>query len=142
LDEAPKMTRRTSKLVSLPFNRHHSDAGNSSAPGASSPERVAGPLDYLIVKEVLLAALVSTSRLSIIVISPMLLALDRDAGTVLVRKIHENRDHLFVAERRRACREIIHATWLSLAERYELNGLKASLQEVCAESPTSSRARC
>ena len=134
-DEVPKMTRRTSKLVSLPFNRHHSDAGNSAAPDASSPERVAGPLDYLIIKEVLLAALISTSRLSMIVISPMLLALDRDAGTVLVRKTHETRDHLFVAERRRACREVIHAIWLSLAERYELDGLKASLSKVCVMPP-------
>jgi hypothetical protein len=134
LDEAPKMTRRTSKLVSLPFNRHHSDTRSSHVTGTTSSERVAGPLDYLIIKEVLSAALISTPRLSIVVILPMLLALDRDAGTVLVRKPHDARDNLFTAERRCACREIIYTTWLSLANQYELAGLKASLQEVCADN--------
>lgn len=124
------MTRRTSKLVSLPFNRHHSgSAGSISGPGQIS-EDTAGPLDYLIIQEVISTILETSPRAGLLIMTPMLLALDRDAGTVLVRKTHDTRENIFITERRRACRELVCHTWVEFAEQCQVKGLSEAIRDV------------
>jgi hypothetical protein len=124
------MARRTSKLVSLPFNRYGSDNGDYTPSGGYQAEDTAGPLDYLIIREVLAIVLDQAPRLGFGVMAPMLLALDRDAGTILTRRPKDSGENIFIEERRRACREVTISTWLLLAERYNLTSLEASLRGV------------
>ena len=130
LEETPKMTRRTSKLVSLPFNRHHSSSAVNQQGGGQIAEDTAGPLDYLIIQEVISTVLDYLPQAGLLTIAPMLLALDRDAGTILVRKTHDARENIFINERRRACRELVCFTWLGLAEQCQVAGLAETIREV------------
>jgi hypothetical protein len=130
LEDGPKMTRRTSKLVSLPFNRNHSGSGTNLPVIGQISEDTAGPLDYLIIQEVMSTVLEHSPRAGLLVMAPMLLALDRDAGTILVRKTHDSRENIFITERRRACRELVCFMWLELAEQGQLDGLAQAMREV------------
>jgi hypothetical protein len=136
-DDPPAMTRRTSKLVSLPFHRHGSSSEGhmSSVSSGTVAEEVAGPVDYLLIREVLNELLNIGSRIALIVVAPMLFALDRDAGSVLVRKPNDTRDNIFIHERRKACREVICWIWQRIAAKWDLRGLSESISKVSGDSP-------
>ena len=107
----------------------------SSASSGTVAEEVAGPVDYLLIKEVLNELLNIGSRIAVIVVAPMLFALDRDAGSVLVRKPNDTRDNIFIHERRKACREVICWIWQRIAAKWDLRGLSESISRVSADLP-------
>lgn len=125
--------RRTSKLVALPFSRHHSAIGATVPTTSNSepmPQNVAGPLDYLHIREIISALLQVVPGFMPTIVVPMLLALDRDAGTVLVRRSNDLRDNIFIAERRRACREVVVDAWSGIAREFGLDHLASYINEV------------
>ena len=112
-----KASRTSSRRVSLPLNRLNSTATLTSF------DNVATPLDFAAIVRILdeLHAAVPVAALSTCV--PMLLALDRDAGTELVRRSGDGRAGAWVLERKRSIREVVALTWRRLGVRWGIDDL-------------------
>jgi protein EFR3 len=119
--------RRMSKLVSLPLNRL--DERATTLPEAEIAQDVAGPKDYAIFAEIIaklarLAGAVAT-RTGI----PMLISLDRDAGT-LVKRSQDRRGNAYISERRRACKEVVLKGWMAFARQWDAVGCEELITQV------------
>lgn len=126
--EPPKISRRTSKLVALPYIKNDSLV---NLPGQTvQPEDTASSLDYLFFREIVSALVEASPKACLVTATPMLLALDRDAGSTLVRRPQDNRENVFVSERRKACREVICSSWLDIAKFWNLKALSQGVHEV------------
>ena len=103
----PKL--RIPRRVSLPLNRVN------SAAVLSHFENVATPFDFAAIIEILKELHAAAPLAALTTGSPMMLALDRDAGVELVRRQGDGRAGAWVMERKRAIRETILAVWRKIA---------------------------
>ncbi|KAK4684800.1 protein EFR3, partial [Tremellales sp. Uapishka_1] len=115
----PRKPVRTSRRVSLPLNRL-----NSSAGPLGSFDNVATPLDFAAILQILdeLHTVAPVAALTTGV--SMLLALDRDAGTELIRRPNDGRAGAWVLERKRACRETVALMWRRLGEQWGIRSIE------------------
>jgi hypothetical protein len=130
------LSRRSSKLVSLPIHRiNHSTLREtisehpSMEASAGGAETVATAYDYLALSVVLVTALRVLPVEGITTIVPMLIAIDSDAGHILVRQPNEE-DDAYLSERRRACKEVVCSAWREIASHYTLHDLLKTIEQV------------
>lgn len=105
----PRKPMRGGRRVSLPLNRLQ------TVTDLSSFDNVATPYDYTAILQILQALHSAVPSASLLSGSPMLLALDRDASTL----IHTPGDQAWVSERRTACRETCALAWRSIAYKWD-----------------------
>lgn len=113
----PTKKRRGSRRVSLPLNRLNS----SSLVG--SFENVATPFDFAVIIRILDELHAAVPSAALLTGVPMLLALDRDAGSELVRRPGDGRQGAWVLERKRSIREVVSICWKRLGDRWGLADL-------------------
>ncbi len=113
----PKKTARVSRRVSLPLNRIHSSAVLTSF------DNVATPYDFAAILSVIDKLHAAVPVAALVTGVPMLLSIDRDAGTELVRRPGDGRAGSWVLERKRAIREVVVYTWRRIGERWNLTSL-------------------
>jgi hypothetical protein len=130
------LSRRSSKLVSLPIHRmNHSTFGEpisehpSMEGSTGDAQRVATAYDYLALSVILVTALRVLPVEGVSTIVPMLIAIDNDAGHILVRQPNEE-DNEYLSERRRACKELVCSAWREIASHYALRELSNTLEQV------------
>lgn len=103
---------RGGRRVSLPLNRLESGANLTSF------DNVATPFDYSAILRILDELNNCVPVAALLTAAPMLLALDRDAATELIRRPGDGRTGAWVLERKRACRETVAFAWRRLADRW------------------------
>ncbi|WRT68287.1 uncharacterized protein IL334_005263 [Kwoniella shivajii] len=108
----PKKPIRTARRPSLPLNRLHSYVNLNSF------DNVATPLDFAAALKILDELYTITPTPALITGTPMLLALDEDAGNELVRRPNDGRSGSWVLERKRAIRELVCLVWRRIGERW------------------------
>lgn len=130
------LSRRSSKLVSLPIHRmNHSTFGEpisedpTTEANARGGETVATAYDYLALSVILVTVLRVLPVEGVSTIVPMLIAMDNDAGQILVRPPNGD-DNECLWERRRACKELVCSAWREIASHYSLHELLNTLEEV------------
>lgn len=134
---APMIARRSSKLVSLPVHRMNGTAFGETITEHALVDKnetrvVATPGDYLALSSIIdttLHALPTESGISVI---PMLIAIDNDAGRILVPRPNENDedDEYFSMQRRRACKEVACSAWQEIATHYSIPELTNTVDQV------------
>lgn len=107
----PKRNSRSHR-PSLPFNRLQSYTHLSSF------DNVATPLDFAAALRILDAMHTVVPVAALVTGTPMLLALDRDAGNELVRRPGDGRAGAWVLERKRAIRELVCLIWRRIGDRW------------------------
>ena len=132
----PTKRRRGSRRVSLPLNRL-----NSSLVLASF-ENVATPFDFAVIITILQELHNAVPHAALFTSVPMLLALDRDAGTELVRRPGDGRQGAWVVERKRSIREVLAIVWKRLGDKWGSQELTDYANKVgivfnCADSRCS-----
>ena len=110
----PRKNVRTSRRVSLPLNRVN------SAAILSSYENVATPFDFAAIIKILEEAHAAQPVAALLTGVPMLLALDKDAGSELVRRPGDGRSGAWVLERKRAIRETVSILWIYIGRQWDV----------------------
>jgi hypothetical protein len=129
------LARRSSKLVSLPFHRmNHTPFSGAISEDISgdterAPTAVATAQDYLALSVILSTVLHELPLEGISTIVPMLIAIDRDAGQILI-PTPGVKTNAFLAERRRACKEVVCCAWKEIAAHYSLLELSNTIDQV------------
>ena len=113
----PKKTARIPRRVSLPLNRLNSSAILTSF------DNVATPYDFAAIVSILDKLFAAVPTAAMLTGVPMLLALDKDAGTELVRRPGDGRSGSWVLERKRAIREVVAITWRRIGEIYSIRSI-------------------
>ena len=113
-----KTSRITARRVSLPLNRLNSSAVLTSF------DNVATPYDYAFIVSILEKLHTAVPVAALVTGVPMLLALDREAGTELVRRPGDGRAEAWVLERKRSIREVVTFTWRLIGERWSVAPVK------------------
>ncbi|KAJ9101931.1 hypothetical protein QFC19_005012 [Naganishia cerealis] len=134
----PPLQRRSSKLVSLPVHRLNGFAlGETIAEHALAEDTnesmvVAAPEDYLALASIIETTLHALPIESGIIVIPMLIAIDNDAGQILVPRPSEDDedDRHFSVQRRRACKEIVCAAWQEIATHYSMSELINTVEQI------------
>ncbi|ORY35419.1 hypothetical protein BCR39DRAFT_509555 [Naematelia encephala] len=107
----PKRSSRAARRVSLPLNRINSSGVLSSF------DNVATPYDFAAIIKILEELNAAVPAAALYTGAPMLLALDKDAGTELVRRPGDGRQGAWVLERKRAIREVVAIVWRRLGDK-------------------------
>ncbi|KAJ9108922.1 hypothetical protein QFC21_000243 [Naganishia friedmannii] len=136
----PLIARRSSKLVSLPVHRMNGVAfGETITEHALVDDRnetrvVATPGDYLALSSIIDTTLHALPIESGIIIIPMLIAIDNDAGRILVARSNDNDedDEFFSMQRRRACKEVACSAWQDIAMHYSISELLNTVDQIRA----------
>lgn len=134
----PLIARRSSKLVSLPVHRMNGVAFGDTitehvlADDKNEAKVVATPGDYLALSSIIDTTLQALPIHSSIVVIPMLIAIDNDAGRILVPRPNENDedDDYFSMQRRRACKEVVCSAWQEIATHYSISELSNTVDQV------------
>ena len=92
----------------------------------TSPVAVATAEDYLALSVILSTVLHELPLEGISTIVPMLIAIDRDAGQILIPGASDN---AFLAERRRACKEVVCCAWKEIAAHYTISELFNTIEQ-------------
>jgi hypothetical protein len=116
-----------SKLVSLPLNRL--DERAATLPEAEIAQDVAGPKDYAIFAEIIAKLARHAGAVAARTGIPMLISLDRDAGT-LVKRSQDRRGNAYISERRRACKEVVLKGWMAFARQWDAVGCEELITQV------------
>lgn len=122
----PTKRRRGSRRVSLPLNRLDSSLVLAHF------ENVATPFDFAVIVKIQYELHDAVPYAALFTGVPMLLALDRDAGTELVRRPGDGRQNAWVLERKRSIREVLALIWKRLGDRWGLQELADFANKVCA----------
>lgn len=130
------LARRSSKLVSLPLHRMNRPTFNETisedtSGDAGSSTAVATAQDYLALSVILSTVLHELPLEGISTIVPMLIAIDRDAGQILIPTPGET-SNAFLAERRRACKEVVCCAWKEIAAHYSIHELSNTIEQASA----------
>ena len=112
-----KRISRGSRRVSLPLNRVNSSATLTSF------DNVATPLDFAAIVSILEKLHAAVPVAALITGVPMLLALDREAGTELVRRPDDGRMGSWVLERKRSIREVTAMMWRRIGLRWKVTSI-------------------
>ena len=126
------LARRSSKLVSLPLHRMNRSPfemtinEDVSGDTGASPAAVATAEDYLALSAILSTVLHELPLEGISTIVPMLIAIDRDAGQILIPTPGAT-NNAFLAERRRACKEVVCCAWKEIAAHYSIYELSNTI---------------
>ena len=94
----------------------------------ASPAAVATAEDYLALSVILITVLHELPLEGISTIVPMLIAIDRDAGQILIQTPGAT-NHSFLAERRRACKEVVCCAWKEIAAHYSIYELSNTIEQ-------------
>lgn len=104
----PRKPIRGGRRVSLPFNKFQVEHPIAF-------DNVATPHDYTAIQHILQELHRAVPSSALLSGAPMLLALDNDAGTLIITP----GDQAWVAERRRACRESCALAWRSIGQYWD-----------------------
>ena len=104
--------KRLNRRVSLPLNRLNSMLVIESF------DNVATPFDFTSISQILTALHDAVPSAALLTSVPMLLALDRDASSELVRRPGDGRQGAWVLERKRSIREVVGFMWRSIGRRW------------------------
>lgn len=121
----PTKKRRGSRRVSLPLNRLNSSLQ------VSHFENVATPFDFAVMIRILDELHAAVPGAALVTGVPMLLALDKDAGSELVRRSGDGRQGAWVLERKRSIREVVTICWKRLGDRWGIADLVDYANKVC-----------
>lgn len=110
----PKRPARHGRRVSLPINRLNSVAELARF------DNVATPFDYAAILRILEELHRSCPVAALLTGTPMLLALDADAGTELIRSAGHHSAGAWVLERKRACRETVAIAWRRISTSWNV----------------------
>lgn len=124
--------RRTSRRVSLPLNRLNS---STSTPLVSF-DNVATPLDFGYIVKILNALHEAIPGVALMTGGPMLLALDAEAATELVRRQGDGRGGAWVLERKRGVRETVGIMWRNVGRWLNISMVEELADKVSWAVPT------
>jgi hypothetical protein len=110
----PRRGSRPSRRVSLPLNRLNSSTILQSF------DDVATPFDYAAIVSITKELYAIAPLTALLTGVPMLLALDRDAGTELVRRSNDARAGAWVLERKRAIRETVAMIYQHIGQVWDI----------------------
>ncbi|KAJ9125268.1 hypothetical protein QFC22_000223 [Naganishia vaughanmartiniae] len=137
----PLIARRSSKLVSLPVHRmagvafgEETITEHALVDDMDKAGDVATPGDYLALSSIIDITLDALPIESGIIVIPMLIAIDNDAGRILVPRPNENDedDEYFSMQRRRACKEVVCSAWQGIASHYAISELLNTVDQIQA----------
>lgn len=126
----PKRNSRSHR-PSLPLNRLQSYTHLSSF------DNVATPLDFAVALRILDVIHMVVPVAALVTGTPMLLAVDRDAGNELVRRPGDGRAGAWVLERKRAIRELVSLVWRRIGDRWGIVEIDELANKVCLVSSSS-----
>ena len=128
----PRKASRT-RRVSLPLNRLNSGLV------VASFENVATPFDFTAIIHILDALQDAVPNAALLTGVPMLLALDRDASTELVRRPGDGRQAAQVNERKRCIREVVAIVWRRLGRKWAVSSVMEYADKVSKPHVTPQR---
>ncbi|OXG16946.1 protein EFR3 [Cryptococcus neoformans Tu401-1] len=124
----PKRNSRSHR-PSLPLNRLQSYTHLSSF------DNVATPLDFAVALRILDAIHMVVPVAALVTGTPMLLAVDRDAGNELVRRPGDGRAGAWVLERKKAIRELVSLVWRRIGDRWGIVEIDELANKALASLP-------